>query len=154
MIPEYRAARERGQAELSTSPFYHAILPLLCDLGVYRTTHPEWPPPEEPFVYPGDALDQLERSVALHTRLFGERPMGLWPSEGAVSDAMVDVVRQAGFDWMATDEEILGQSLGMTFRRDSDGVVHHGDALYRPYRVGGEGQHGRAAAFAITPSRI
>ena len=66
--------------------------------------------------------------------------MGLWPSEGAVSDAMVDVVREAGFDWMATDEEILGQSLGMTFRRDSDGVVHHGEALYRPYRVGREGR--------------
>ena len=140
VIPEYRAARERGQAELSTSPFYHAILPLLCDLGVYRTTHPEWPPPEEPFVYPADARNQLERSVALHTRLFGARPMGLWPSEGAVSDAMVDVVREAGFDWMATDEEILGQSLGMTFRRDSDGVVHHGEALYRPYRVGREGR--------------
>jgi alpha-amylase/alpha-mannosidase (GH57 family) len=138
VIPEYRAARERGQAELSTSPFYHPILPLLCDLGVYRTTHPEWPPPEEPFAYPGDALDQLERSVALHTRLFGERPAGLWPSEGAVSDAMVEVVRKAGFEWMATDEEILGQSLGITFRRDSDGVVQHGAALYRPYQIGGE----------------
>ena len=138
VIPEYRAATERAQAELSTSPFYHPILPLLCDLGVYRDTHPGWPPPEEPFVYPGDALDQLERSVALHTRLFGKRPAGMWPSEGAVSDAMVDVVREAGFSWMATDEEILGQSLGITFRRDSDGVVQHGDALYRPYRVGRE----------------
>jgi alpha-amylase/alpha-mannosidase (GH57 family) len=140
VIPEYRAAGERGQAELSTSPFYHPILPLLCDLGVYRTTHPEWPPPEEPFAYAGDALDQLDRSVALHTRHFGERPAGLWPSEGAVSDAMLEVVRQAGFRWVATDEEILGQSLGITFQRDSDGVVQHGDALYRPYQVGGEGR--------------
>jgi alpha-amylase/alpha-mannosidase (GH57 family) len=140
VIAEYRAARQRGQAELSTSPFYHAILPLVCDLSVYRSTHPEWPPPEEPFVYPGDALDQLERSVALHTRLFGERPAGVWPSEGAVSDAMVEVVYQAGFAWMATDEEILGRSLGITFQRDSDGVVQHGEALYRPWEVGGGGR--------------
>ena len=41
---------------------------------------------------------------------------------------------------MATDEEILGHSLGLTFRRDSDGVVHHAEALYRPYHVGKEGQ--------------
>jgi alpha-amylase/alpha-mannosidase (GH57 family) len=147
VIPEYGAAQDRGQVELSTSPFYHAILPLLCDLGVYRTTHPSWPPPEEPFAYPGDALDQLERAVALHTRLFGARPVGLWPSEGAVSDAMVEIVARAGFSWMATDEEILGQSLGVTFRRDSDGVVHHADALYRPYRVGGEaGREGKPVA--------
>ena len=138
VVPEYRAAQERRQAELSTSPFYHPILPLLCDVGVYHTTHPAWPAPEEPFSYPGDALDQLERSVALHQRVFGQRPAGLWPSEGAVSDAMVEVVHRAGFSWMATDEEILGQSLGVTFRRDSDGVVHHADALYRTYRVGGE----------------
>jgi alpha-amylase/alpha-mannosidase (GH57 family) len=146
VVPEYREALERGQAELSTSPFYHAILPLLCDVGVYRTTHPEWPPPEEPFHYPDDALDQLERSVDLHTRLFGRRPAGLWPSEGAVSDEMAAVVHRARFSWMATDEEILGHSLGLTFRRDSDGVVHHADALYRPYVVGG-GERSVACAF-------
>ena len=76
VVPEYREASERGQAELSTSPFYHPILPLLCDVGVYGATHPDWPPPEEPFRYPGDALDQLERSVELHTRLFGDTPGG------------------------------------------------------------------------------
>ena len=146
VVPEYREALERGQAELSTSPFYHAILPLLCDAGVYRTTHPEWPPPEEPFHYPGDALVQLERSVDLHTRLFGQRPAGLWPSEGAVSDEMAGVVQRAGFSWMATDEEILGHSMGLTFRRDSDGVVHHADTLYRPYLVGG-GEQAVACAF-------
>jgi alpha-amylase/alpha-mannosidase (GH57 family) len=140
VVPEYREASERGQVELSTSPFYHPILPLLCDVGVYRATHPDWPPPEEPFRYPGDALDQLERSVELHTRLFGSRPVGLWPSEGAVSDETAGVVQRAGFSWMATDEEILGNSLGLTFRRDSDGVVQHADALYRPYHVGTEGQ--------------
>jgi alpha-amylase/alpha-mannosidase (GH57 family) len=34
VIPEYREAAERGQVELSTSPFYHPILPLLCDTDV------------------------------------------------------------------------------------------------------------------------
>ena len=31
VVPEYREAARRGQVELSTSPFYHPILPLLCD---------------------------------------------------------------------------------------------------------------------------
>ena len=40
VIPEYREAAERGQVELSTSPFYHPILPLLCDTDIYLRTHP------------------------------------------------------------------------------------------------------------------
>src|SRR5689334_17604025 len=128
VVGEYRAAAERGQVEISTSPFYHPILPLLCDASVFLKTHPSWPPPEQPFVYPQDASEQLRRAVALHQRLFGRTPTGLWPSEGSVSDAMVPLVAEAGFAWMATDEEILARSLPRTFARDVD--------LYRAYRVG------------------
>ena len=41
VIPEYRDAAARGQIEMSTSPFYHPILPLLCDTDVYLRTHPD-----------------------------------------------------------------------------------------------------------------
>ena len=41
VIPEYREAAARGQVELSTSPFYHPILPLLCDTEIYKRTHPD-----------------------------------------------------------------------------------------------------------------
>jgi alpha-amylase/alpha-mannosidase (GH57 family) len=128
VVGEYRAAAERGQVEISTSPFYHPILPLLCDASVFLKTHPSWPPPEQPFVYPQDASEQLRRAVALHQRLFGRTPTGLWPSEGSVSDAMVPLAADAGFAWMATDEEILARSLPRTFARDAD--------LYRAYQVG------------------
>ncbi len=41
---------------------------------------------------PRTRVEQLERAAACHARLFGERPVGLWPSEGSVSDAMVPLV--------------------------------------------------------------
>src|SRR6187399_362755 len=138
VVGEYRAGAERGQIEISTSPFYHPILPLLCDASVFLDTHPSWPPPEQPFVYPQDAAEQLRRAVALHQRLFGRTPVGLWPSEGSVSDAMVPLVAEAGFSWMATDEEILARSLPRTFARDAD--------LYRAYQLGAPGT-GLACAF-------
>jgi len=138
VAPEYRQALEPGQAVLSTYHFYQPILPLLCDVGVYRRTHPNWPPPEGPFTYPQDAATQLQRSVELHTRLFGRRPTGLWPSEGSVSDAMVDIVARAGFTWMATDEEILACSRGLTFRRDSNGVVTRDEGYYDDQTGGGQ----------------
>ena len=138
VIPEYRSAAERGQIELSTSPFYHPILPLLCDTDVYLRTHPQSRMPREPFRHPEEAAEQLSRAVSFHEQLFGRRPAGLWPSEGAVSDAMVPLVARAGFQWMATDEEILARTVGRGLSRTADGHVEQPDRLYRPYTVGSD----------------
>jgi len=135
VIPEYRDARARGQVELSTSPFFHPILPLLCDSDIYLRTHPDARRPRRRFIHPEDAAEQLQRAVSNHTRLFGAPPLGLWPSEGSVSDAMVPLAAAAGFEWMATDEQILAKSLGIAFTRDSWGHVEQPDRLYAPYRV-------------------
>jgi alpha-amylase/alpha-mannosidase (GH57 family) len=134
VIPEYRDAVARGQVELSTSPFYHPILPLLCDTEVYKRTHPETRMPRHRFIHPEDAREQLERAVACHARLFGVRPSGVWPSEGSVSEAMVPLVAGAGFEWMATDEMILARTLGIAFNREA-GHVDQPERLYKPYLV-------------------
>jgi alpha-amylase/alpha-mannosidase (GH57 family) len=139
VVPEYRDAARRGQVELSTSPFYHPILPLLCDTDVYLHTHPHSRMPRERFRRPEDAFEQLTKAAALHERLFGQRPEGLWPSEGSVSDEMIPLVSRAGFRWMATDEAILSRSIERAFTRDGAGHVEHPENLYRPYRVGSSG---------------
>src|SRR5262249_27391599 len=63
VVPEYRDAAARGQVELATSPFYHPILPLLCDSNVFLRTHPDSRMPRERFAHPEDALEQLTRAV-------------------------------------------------------------------------------------------
>jgi alpha-amylase/alpha-mannosidase (GH57 family) len=136
VVPEYRDAQARGQIEIATSPFYHPILPLLCDSDIYLRTHPDARRPREPFRHPEDAQAQIHRAIALHQELFGVKPSGLWPSEGSVSDAMVPFVREAGLSWMATDEEILGRSLGRVLSRDDRGRVRDPEILYKAYRVG------------------
>ena len=135
VIPEYAAAAARGQIELSTSPFYHPILPLLCDTDVYLRTHPHSKMPRQRFRHPEDAAEQLRRAVVYHTSTFGSRPRGVWPSEGSVSDAVVPLAHSAGFEWMATDELILGRSLGQVLTRDAQGHLQQPDVLYRPYLV-------------------
>ena len=135
VVPEYRSAAARGQAELSASPFYHPILPLLCDTDIYLRTHPHSRMPRQRFRHPEDAQDQLDRAVVNHERLFGVRPTGLWPSEGSVSDAMVPLAARAGFSWMATDELILARSLGIGLTRDGYGHLEQPESLYRPYKV-------------------
>jgi len=135
VIPEYRDAVARGQIEVSASPFYHPILPLLCDTDVYKRTHPDSRLPRERFRHPEDAAMQLDRAATYHERLFGLRPVGLWPSEGSVSDEMVPLVAASGFNWMATDELILARTLGFTFSRDGRGHVEQPERLYKPYVV-------------------
>jgi alpha-amylase/alpha-mannosidase (GH57 family) len=138
VLPAYRQAEARRQVELSTSPFYHPILPLLCDTDLYARIHPN-ARVSPPFQHPEDATAQLERAVACHERFFGVRPRGFWPPEGAVSEAVVGLGAAQGLNWMATDEVILARSLGTSFGRDGHGHLEQPDLLYRPYhvRVGG-----------------
>ncbi|MEJ2744847.1 MAG: glycoside hydrolase family 57 protein, partial [bacterium] len=115
----------RGQIELTTSPFYHPIMPLLYDTDFARRAMPEAPLPER-FHYPADVEAQLAAAVACHRRFFEQDPLGLWPSEGSVCPEIVPLIAGQGIGWMASDEEILFRSLK---RRDRFNV------LYRPYRV-------------------
>jgi alpha-amylase/alpha-mannosidase (GH57 family) len=135
VIPAHRKRAEAGQIEISTSPFYHPILPLLCDTDIYKRTHPDSAMPRHRFQHPEDASEQLERAAAYHERVFGRRPIGLWPSEGSVSDAIIPLVAKSGFQWMATDELILARTLGISFDRDGGGQVDQPRRLYAPYKL-------------------
>jgi alpha-amylase/alpha-mannosidase (GH57 family) len=139
VIPEYRAGAERGQVELSTSPFYHPILPLLCDTNIYLATDPDSAMPRRRFVHPEDAREQIARALTCHMRLFGRRPLGLWPSEGSVSDAIIPLVAAAGFTWIATDELILARTLEAAFSRDGAGRLEEVERLYQPYTISAGG---------------
>jgi alpha-amylase/alpha-mannosidase (GH57 family) len=140
-LEEYRAAVERGQVELSTSPFYHPILPLLCDSDAGAESHPGLRLPKRRFHHPEDARAQLRAAIDLHQRVFKIQPRGLWPSEGSVSEAALRIAAEEGFAWAATDEGVLGRSLEIGFYRNPDGTLHGGYDLYRPHRFATGGQY-------------
>ncbi len=134
IIPSYRRLLDRGQVELSTTPFFHPILPLIIDTDTARRARPDLPLPAR-FRAPEDAEQQLQRAVQLHTETFGQAPIGLWPSEGSVCPELLPLVHRTGFRWLATDEGILARSLhlsGLSWHRQRD--------LYRPYTVGESGR--------------
>ncbi len=109
VIPRWRRLAERGQVELTTSPYYHPILPLLLDTEVARESMPESTLPPR-IRRPEDARAQVERALAAHERRFGRRPEGMWPPEGAVSRESLALLADAGVTWVVTDEEILKRS--------------------------------------------
>jgi len=133
IVPMYRRLLERGQIELTTSPFFHPILPLVIDTDTARRARPDLPLPAR-FSAPDDAEAQLRRAVDFHTATFGQAPTGLWPSEGSVCPEMIPMVARTGLRWMATDEGILARSLESA----QQPWQRHRD-LYQPYRVGPDG---------------
>lgn len=140
VIPEYKGAADRGQVELSTSPYYHPILPLLCDSSVARIANPHTKLLKEPFRHPEDAAHQLRQGRVLFQEIFGREPVGLWPSEGSVSPECLSQAAAEGFKWAATDEEILEQSLGTSLGRSGGGGIAAAPILYRPYQYEGDGR--------------
>ena len=121
VLPAHAAAAARGGIEISTSPFYHPILPLVCDTNMGAVSSPRLPLPQNRFRHPDDAREQLLRGLDLHEKIFGVRPTGVWPSEGSVSEEVFSVAQKLGVKWMATDEGVLGRSLGVFFARDGYG---------------------------------
>src|SRR6516164_1850950 len=135
VLPIYREAAARGQIEISTTPFYHPILPLLCDSDIARVANPSTPLPRRAYRRPEDAREQLRRAREYHQRVFGVQPAGLWPSEGSVSDQTLTIAAEEGFRWFGTDEGVLGRTLNIGFFREASGLPANAEKLYRPWRV-------------------
>jgi len=124
VLPEYAKLAATGQIEISTTPYYHPILPLVCDSDIAGTAHPNVPLPPR-FRYPDDARTQLGLAREYVKEHFGVAPVGLWPSEGSVSDEALSIAADLGYEWAATDSGVLNRTLGRSVNVDG---------LYRPYR--------------------
>ncbi|OGD79665.1 MAG: hypothetical protein A2Y64_06890 [Candidatus Coatesbacteria bacterium RBG_13_66_14] len=111
VIPLHRALAERGQVELTATPFAHPILPILVDsdsalIDRAGSVHPPR------FSYPADARGQLELGLDVLREAYGSAPSGWWPAEGAVGRNVVGIFNDAGARWLATDEGVLKLALG------------------------------------------
>ncbi len=136
VLPAHADAARKGSIEISTSPFYHPILPLVCDTDQGAVSTPGLPLPRNRYRHTEDAREQLLRGLDLHERVFKIRPQGVWPSEGSVSEEVLGIAHNLGVKWMATDEGVLGRSLGTLFSRDANGFLNADQAhrLYTIYR--------------------
>ena len=133
VIPRYRALSERGQIELSVTPYGHPIIPLLLDFSCARDAVPNMPLPEHSG-YPGGAERahwHIEEGIRIFTEAFGVRPTGCWPAEGAISRGTLDLLNRHEFRWTASSTNVLRGCLELS---DSQ-TAHDPRAYNRPYRV-------------------
>ncbi|HOW56176.1 MAG TPA: glycoside hydrolase family 57 protein [Syntrophorhabdaceae bacterium] len=141
IIPLYRDLSSRGIVEMSTSPFYHPIIPLLIDNKAAREAMPGVNLPDRLFAWPEDASRQISAGAKLFENIFGSRPEGMWPPEGSVSDEALQLYMEQGVKWLATDEDILFESLKWGARRDGGGWLINPEVLFKPYRYEKKDNH-------------
>jgi alpha-amylase/alpha-mannosidase (GH57 family) len=136
VLPAHAEAAKKGSIEISTSAFYHPILPLLCDTNLGAVSSQGLALPQDRFRHPEDAREQLLRGLDLQQKVFGVRPKGVWPSEGSVSEEVFAIGHRLGVKWMATDEGVLGRTLDVSFARDGEGRLpdHAAEKLYNIHR--------------------
>jgi alpha-amylase/alpha-mannosidase (GH57 family) len=133
LIPRYKVLMKRGQIEISTTPYYHPILPLLIDFASTKDAMPDVILPTNAKYLGGVARARahIQSAEKYHIDIFGEKPNGMWPAEGAVSHAALSLLAEHGVKWAATGQGVLANSLV----KCGKSVESKHDYLYQPYRI-------------------
>ncbi len=131
IIPAYRKYVQDGKVEVTTSPYYHPILPILLDIKSAKVTNTEGLPSDlkmslDAKIQTVSALDKIEQVI-------GKRPRGIWPSEHCVSPKELDMFKDVGVEWSISDEGILANSINFEFVRDFKGYLEEPYHLLKSY---------------------
>lgn len=126
VLGRYRTLAQKGQIELSVTPYAHPIMPLLLDLNTTHEAMPTAPLPELSAYPDGEArvIWHLQKGVQVFKRFFGFEPKGCWPSEGAISEETLKILDNFGFQWAASGGSVLGNSLHRSENTRPESTYH------------------------------
>jgi len=133
----YSKLASDGSAELSTTPFFHPILPLVANVKNARECTPGVPLPSKWRGSMQDAERQVHDAAKLFAAQFGVPLRGMWPAEGSVSQDTCGIYTDLGIKWIATDEAILSSSLA---RGKLQPLERNRAQLYAPHFVEANGR--------------
>ncbi|MCH8300122.1 MAG: hypothetical protein IIC39_06225 [Candidatus Marinimicrobia bacterium] len=111
IIPLYKELASTEQVELSISPYYHPILPLLIDNDYGKIADRYCEESSLHFEFPSDAEKQVRDAFKLHEKVFEEKPLGMLPPEGSVCFEVIELCSREGIKWLTTDEQVLLRSV-------------------------------------------
>ena len=135
IIPRYRKLAKSGQIEISATPHYHPLAPLMIDFASALEAMPDAPLPESAF-YPGGkerVAQHIAKAKKSHATRFGSEPKGMWPAEGSISNETLAVMAGEGCHWAASGQTVLVNSL----RHNHLPTDNRTQYLYRPYKLAG-----------------
>lgn len=135
IIPTLKKYLKSGRIELTTSPHYHPILPILVDIADVSTNSEG----DLPLTLgmKKDAEIQIKQAVEIMEKHFGVRPQGIWPSEHCISNKTLKLLSDLGIKWTISDEGVLSNSIKFDFVRDFNGNLQNPYPLLKVYNYKG-----------------
>jgi len=85
IVPLYKELQDNGNIEVSATPFYHPILPLLLDPKSAKEALPDISMPSISADFSPHARVHVQTAVDFYKDIFGFPPKGMWPAEGSIS---------------------------------------------------------------------
>lgn len=133
IIPSIKKLVEKNKIEITTSPYYHPILPILLD---YKNIKKNQIPDDDISGLKTELDAKVQTKMALDRieEVFGKRPRGIWPSEHCVSGKTLELFGSLGLDWSISDEGILANSINFEFEHDFKGYLKEPYHLLKTYR--------------------
>lgn len=133
IIPSTKKLVEKNKIEITTSPYYHPILPILLD---YKNIKKNQIPDDDisNLKTELDAKVQTEMALDRIEEVFGKRPRGIWPSEHCVNGKTLELLSSLGVEWSISDEGILANSINFEFEHDFKGYLKEPYHLLKTYR--------------------
>lgn len=133
IIPTIRKLIEKNKIEITTSPYYHPILPILLD---YKNIKKNSSPANDLQDLKTDLDAKMQTKMALDRieEVFGKRPRGVWPSEQCVSAKTLEMLSSLGVEWSLSDEGILANSINFEFEHDFKGYIKEPYHLLKTYK--------------------
>lgn len=134
IIPTYKEFLEKGKIEITTSPYYHPILPLLLDMKSSQKNLSTVDSSLFNLKMVDDAKLQTQYALDRIEQLFGKRPKGIWPSENGISSQTLELLKELGTEWVISDEGVLTNSINFEFVRDFKGYLEDPYFLMKSYK--------------------
>ena len=120
IVPLYKSLQENGKIEVSATPFYHPILPLLLEPKSAKEALPNISMASIGTDFSEDAKWHVKSAVDYYENEFGRKPAGMWPAEGSISEKAAALFAENGVKWIASDEDVLAGSIGVDLREQKN----------------------------------
>lgn len=134
IIPKYKEFLEKGKIEITTSPYYHPILPAMLDIKSAQKNLAMVDSTLFDLNLENDAKLQTKMALDRMEELFGQRPKGIWSSEQCLSPKVLEIFKELGANWTISDEGVLSSSIDFDFVRDFKGYLEDPYFLMKTYK--------------------
>lgn len=135
IIPKYKEFEKKGQIEVSTSPYYHPLIPVLLDAESTKIASPDIELPDSHIQFIDDAKIQTQKALKKFKDIFGNKQYGMWPPEQCISPQSLTLMAKENVKWTIADEGILSKTIQKDFVRNFNGDLEYPYHLCKLYNV-------------------